>query len=93
MYLEEAVKLVPIWPADKRNPRKDKAGVPDYRKSILDIAPHTSRASQSDELRREKGLTDIIKPPMRNLLVLHPKAPQHCSAFAFPLHIYPDGSF
>ncbi len=93
VYLEEAVKLRPDLACGQAEPEEGQgAGVPDYRKAILDIAPYQPGKPIS-ELRREKGLTDIIKlASNENPLGPSPKAAAALQCLLPSLHIYPDGS-
>ncbi|NLY52675.1 MAG: histidinol-phosphate transaminase [Firmicutes bacterium] len=66
--------------------------MPSYRKTILDIAPYQPGKPIS-ELRREKGLTDIIKlASNENPLGPSPKAVAAVQQSLTSLHIYPDGN-
>jgi len=93
VYLGEAVKLRPdLNSGQDGNAERPGVGVPDYRKTILDIAPYQPGKPIS-ELRREKGLTDIIKlASNENPLGPSPKAMAALQQYLTSLHIYPDGN-
>jgi histidinol-phosphate aminotransferase len=93
IYLGEATKLRPDLSTVQTDMADEPgAGIPSYRKTVLNIAPYQPGKPIS-ELRREKGLTDVIKlASNENPLGPSPKALAAVQQSLTSLHIYPDGN-